>query len=358
MFALAPRERQKSAQLSARPRVPSRGDASACRLYSRSSSSAYADDPVNTECAILARSCLNLPSLRAIRARMNGMTRSADQRKRNPPRARPAGYAAKSARPTWLATPPHHATNAQLRRPLHLAAGLLDRTRSSRPRHQVLHCKHVVRIAFGRMRLAHEHRAHELMIPGAKLGRAGLQRDLRRQLESGKRARELHRLERALLVCDQCQRPYRSVAEPITCSRGTARTRLHPGIELGDMRRVRLIPPPFHGPPAQPRLIRYCAQAFQLEQRAPDGHLLVQPELSKLFQAGNLIASAHHVDQHLRPIGFCADQIRRVVGRAERYQRSRKRPPLRLKLLHEPRLHRVAIGIIGSEEIPLLAKGL
>jgi len=34
---------------------------------------------------------------------MNGMTRNADQRKRNPPRARPAGYAAKSARPTWLA---------------------------------------------------------------------------------------------------------------------------------------------------------------------------------------------------------------------------------------------------------------
>src|SRR6185312_13242921 len=90
------------------------------------------------------------------------------------------------------------------------------------------------------------------------------------------------------------------------------------GIELLDMGHARLVPPPFHRPPTDARLIRNRAQAFQFEQRAADRHLLVEAELDELLEAVDLILAAHDVDEHLWPEGLGLDEIGGVIDRAER----------------------------------------
>ena len=57
--------------------------------------------------------------------------------------------------------------------------------------------------------------AHQLVVFRAILRRTGLQRDLGRQLESGKRMRKLDRVQRLLLVRYQCGGVHRCIAEPI-----------------------------------------------------------------------------------------------------------------------------------------------
>src|ERR1051326_5923751 len=96
-------------------------------------------------------------------------------------------------------------------RPLYLAAGSLRRTGGLFAGHRVAHREHVVRIALRRMGFADEYGAHQFMVSGAIFRRAGLQRDLGRQLESGKRARQLRSLERLLLIGNHRQRLHRSI---------------------------------------------------------------------------------------------------------------------------------------------------
>jgi hypothetical protein len=70
-------------------------------------------------------------------------------------------------------------------------------------------------IALGRMRLADEDGAHQLVVFAAVCRGTGLQRDLRRQLEAGKRMRELDRVKRLFLVGDSTQPYARYEAEPV-----------------------------------------------------------------------------------------------------------------------------------------------
>src|SRR6267378_519268 len=177
-------------------------------------------------------------------------------------------------------------------RPLYLAAGGLSRTGGLFAGHRVAHREHIVRIALRRMRFADEYGAHQLMVAGAICRRTRLQGDFRRQLESGKRARQLCSVERFFLIGNHCQRLYRRIAEPVARGGGDAGDFLDRGIEFRDVRHARLIPPP-----SDARPIGHRPYAFELEQGAAHGHLLVQTELNKLFEARDLIAAAHDIDE-------------------------------------------------------------
>src|SRR5258708_4250252 len=83
---------------------------------------------------------------------------------------------------SWVFLARSHARQPMSGRPLYLAAGGLRRTGGFFARHGVAHREHIVRIALGRMRLADEHRTHQLMVSGAIFRRTRLQGDLRRQL--------------------------------------------------------------------------------------------------------------------------------------------------------------------------------
>src|SRR6267154_3138876 len=170
-------------------------------------------------------------------------------------------------------------------RPLYLAAGGLSRTGGLFAGHRVAHREHIVRIALRRMRFADEYGAHQFMVAGAIFRRTRLQGDFRRQLESGKRARQLWSVERFFLIGNHCQRLYRRIAEPVARRGCDAGDFLDRGIEFRDVRHAGLIPPPFHGPPSDARPIGHRPYAFELEQGAAHGHLLVQTELNKLFEA-------------------------------------------------------------------------
>src|SRR5258708_22650281 len=178
-------------------------------------------------------------------------------------------------------------------RPLDLATGVLGRSGGFLTGHRVFYREQIVRSALGRMGLADKRRAHQLVVSGAEFRCTRLQGDLRRQLESGKRMRQLRGVERLLLVGDHGQRLYRSIAEPVARGGRETGDLLHRGVEFRDVRYPRLIPPPLHAPPADARAVRPGADAFKLEQSATDRHLLVQSELNKLLEARSRVAATH-----------------------------------------------------------------
>src|SRR6185312_6153141 len=100
-------------------------------------------------------------------------------------------------------------------RPLYLAARLLCRPGRLGAWHDRVHREHVVGVALGRMSLASKHAAHELMVAGAIFCAAGLEPNLGRELVSAEGARELHGVERLLLVGHRGERLYGGVAEPV-----------------------------------------------------------------------------------------------------------------------------------------------
>src|SRR5450631_3895639 len=241
-------------------------------------------------------------------------------------------------------------------RPLYLAAGALHRSGGFFAWKGVAYREHIVRIALGRMRFADKHGAHQFVVAGAILRRARLQGDLRWQLESRKRARESWGLERLLLIGNHRQCLDRRIAEPVTRRRRATGNFLDRGTEFRDMRHARLVPPPFHGPPSDPRAIGHGANAFQFEQGAADGHLLVEAELNKLFQARDLIAATHDIDEHLRAIGLGLDQVSRIIRRAQRDEGAGGGAARGLQDLFKAGLDRMAIGVVRRQEIPLLAE--
>src|SRR5579885_1611089 len=131
-------------------------------------------------------------------------------------------------------------------RPFQLAARGLDRAGGFVAGHQVVDREHVGGIAFGRMGLADEDRAHELVVAGA-VGRASrLERDLGRQLEARQGMGKLHGVERLLLIGDERRGLHRDITEPVARRRLLAGALLDGGGELLHMRHVGLIPPPLH----------------------------------------------------------------------------------------------------------------
>src|SRR5689334_22313991 len=76
-----------------------------------------------------------------------------------------------------------------------LAAGLARRRHEARAFYDLVDDEQVFRIlsALG-LRMADEHRRHQLMVLGAVEGRAGLTSDFRRQLQPFERPTDLHRL--------------------------------------------------------------------------------------------------------------------------------------------------------------------
>ena len=154
------------------------------------------------------------------------------------------------------------------------------------PGTRIAHREHVVGIALRRMRLADKHGAHQFVVSGAKFRR----RPVASAISGGSLNPESARASFTassvfswLAISRQCL--HRRIAEPVARGGRETGDLLHRSIEFRDMRHARLIPPPFHGPPSDPRAIGHGADAFKLEQGAADRHLLVQTELDELLEA-------------------------------------------------------------------------
>jgi hypothetical protein len=146
------------------------------------------------------------------------------------------------------------------------------------------------------------------------------------------------------------------VAEPVTRARrlaGPAPDRL---VKCPDLRDVRLIPPPFHGPPPDPRRVGHGEDTLQLEQRSADRHVLDEAVPDDLLEAARLILAAHDVDQHVRPIAADVQQRPGIVDRPDRQDVSRARAAMLAKLSLEGGLQRMAIGVVRSQKVPFLAE--
>ena len=107
-----------------------------------------------------------------------------------------------------------------------------------------------------RMHFADEDIRHQFVIAGAITHLAGLQRDVRRQFEILQRRRHFRAVERLRLLRGEPHRVHRHIAEPIARRRRLLGRRAVIGDEFHDLGHVRLIPPPFHVPPAGLRLRR------------------------------------------------------------------------------------------------------
>ena len=150
------------------------------------------------------------------------------------------------------------------------------------------------------MHFADENRAHELVVSRAERCAIGVERDIRGQCVSLQRPGEHDGIERLLLIGDLRNRADPGIAEPTAGARGLAGTAADGGVERFDPRDVGLIPPPFHGPPADPGFGGHGQNALQLEQSAADRHVMSEPEADDLLQAVDLIVAAHEIDQNIR----------------------------------------------------------
>jgi len=89
-------------------------------------------------------------------------------------------------------------------------------------------------------------------------------------------------------------------------------------VECLDAGDIRLLPPPFHRPPPDPRRIGHNEDALQLEQCAADRHVLAETELRDLPEAVRLIFAAHDVDEDMRPIGSRVQERSGIIDRPDR----------------------------------------
>ena len=124
-----------------------------------------------------------------------------------------------------------------------------------------------------------------------------------------------------------------------------------------DVRRVRLVPIPLERPPALLGFLGKRAQHFELGQTAADRELLHQAELRSLLHAVDEVLTVDEDDQHVRLRLLSLDQVRREVSGAERRQRiAEHRTAHALEQLGVRFLQRVAIRVVGRDEIPLAAE--
>ena len=94
------------------------------------------------------------------------------------------------------------------------------------------------------------------------------------------------------------------------------------GDELVDMRHVRLVPVPFEHPGADARLGRQAFEDFELLLGAGDVKALVEAELHRLLQRVDRVVAGLQKDDDVGIRRLRLDQVGRIVGGAERRQRS------------------------------------
>ena len=206
------------------------------------------------------------------------------------------------------------------------------------------------------MHFADEDIGHQFVIALAIDHLAGLQRHIRRQFHVLHRHRHFRAVERLRLLRGEPHRMHRHIAEPVARRRGLLGRGAVIGDELHDLGHVRLIPPPFHIPPAGLRLRRTSLDAFQFEQRAAEAHLVLHAELGELLHAVDLRQAAHVVEQNVRLVGLGLDQSGGEIGVVDRQHVAVIGAAGFLERLDEGVLQRVAVGIIGRDEEPFLAE--
>ncbi len=113
----------------------------------------------------------------------------------------------------------------------------------------------VERIVARWMHLADQNRTHQLVIASAEKRAIAVQAHIGRQRVALQCSRKDDRIQRFLLIGDVRQRMDRGIPEPVprACrSAGAAPDRF---VECLDLWIVRLVPPPFHRPPPDPRRV-------------------------------------------------------------------------------------------------------
>ena len=90
--------------------------------------------------------------------------------------------------------------------------------------------------------------------------------------------------------------------------------------EGGNLRHIRLVPPPFHVPRSGLRFLGNGLDGLQLEQRAAEGHVLLHAELGELLHAVDLCQTAHVVQQYIRLVTLGLDQRGGELGGIDRQQ--------------------------------------
>ena len=191
-----------------------------------------------------------------------------------------------------------------------------------------------------------------------KKGAVGVERNVGGQRVSLQRSREDNRIKGFFLIGDARQHLDSGIAEPVARARrlaGPAPDRL---VESLDLRDIRLVPPPFHRPPADTCRFGHGQDALQLEQRAADGHILDEAEPHDLLQAVRLILATHEIDENVRPIGSRVRQRSGIIDRTERQQIARPCAAMLAKLALKSGLQRIAINVVRSQKIPSLAEFL
>ena len=138
-------------------------------------------------------------------------------------------------------------------------------TRSLLAFDQCAHGEHIERVSARRMHFADENRSHELVVSRGEKCAIGIERDIRGQSVSLQRAGEHDSIERLLLIGDLSERADPGIAEPVARAGRLAGAAADRGVEPFDPRDLRLIPPPFHGPPADPGFVGHGQNALQLE---------------------------------------------------------------------------------------------
>jgi hypothetical protein len=209
---------------------------------------------------------------------------------------------------------------------------------------------------FGGMGLADEDVRHQLVIAGAVADLALLQGDVRRQLQVLQGLGKLRPVERFRLLGRKTHRVHADIAEPVARGRRLLGRGAIVRHELDDLRHVRLVPPPFHRPPAGLRIGRAGLDALQLEQRAAERHLFLHAELRELLHAVDLGEPAHVVEQHVGLVGLGLDQRRREIGGVDRQEVALIFAAGLGQRLDEGILQGVAVGIVGRDKEPFLAE--
>ena len=99
-----------------------------------------------------------------------------------------------------------------------------------------------------------------------------------------------------------------------------------------------------------------AVEDFELLLSASEVELFVEAELHRLLQGVDRVLSGLQEDNHVRVGGLRLDQVGRIVGGAERRQRSAELGAVvGLERRLETLLQRMTEGVVGREKIPLLA---
>jgi hypothetical protein len=149
------------------------------------------------------------------------------------------------------------------------------------------------------MHLADDYCAHKLVVAVTEKCAAGSERYFGRQGVALQCACERDRVDGFLLIGNAGECVNGDVAKPIARACRPVCPTSDRFVECRDLWQVRLIPPPFHRPPADFGRVGHAEDTFKLEQRATNRHILHSPEPHDLLQAVRLILTTHQVDEHV-----------------------------------------------------------